>query len=229
MIKDELIRTSWQPSSKKHYIQLGYVFTRFKEELWISSLHLPSQSDVRVVSICNKCNKERLVRFSKYSPLCRGCSWVEKQAKGHAVTRTLVRRLELSEAMRQRSNKIHTPEWREKHVTRSKAQKGCLNPNWNKDLIDKDRQRQRETTPYKQWRLAVYARDKHTCQACLKVGGIINAHHLNSYAVNKDLRTDVDNGVTLCSPCHKRFHKLYGGSKNTREQFEEWKSADRCE
>jgi len=73
-----------------------------------------------------------------------------------------------------------------------------------------------------EWSREVKRRDKHTCRACGAKGVPLHAHHIESYAWNRDLRLDLDNGVTLCIHCHKDFHDRYGRRNNTREQFERW-------
>lgn len=72
------------------------------------------------------------------------------------------------------------------------------------------------------WRNRVFIRDNYTCQCCGKVGGDMNAHHLDGYHWCKDGRTDIDNGVTLCKKCHDDFHLLYGNKNNTYTQFFEY-------
>jgi hypothetical protein len=56
---------------------------------------------------------------------------------------------------------------------------------------------------YKQWRESVFKRDNHTCQYCNKHGGDMNAHHIKKFNNNKDLRFNINNGITLCKDCHK--------------------------
>ena len=98
------------------------------------------------------------------------------------------------------------------------------NPSWNSDLTDEERQNGRCYPEYIEWRTAVFERDNYTCQKCGGSSGVhLNAHHIESYDVNKDLRTTLENGVTLCSDkCHKNFHHIYGRGNNTREQFNEF-------
>ncbi len=55
-------------------------------------------------------------------------------------------------------------------------------------------------------------------------GGNLVAHHIESYNSNKDLRTTLENGITLCVDCHDKFHHIYGRGNNTREQFDEFMS-----
>ena len=55
------------------------------------------------------------------------------------------------------------------------------------------------------WRIAVYQRDKYTCQSCGAKGNI-HAHHIKPLADNFDLALDVDNGITLCVKCHEKVH-----------------------
>lgn len=76
-------------------------------------------------------------------------------------------------------------------------------------LVDLDRRSAveiRRSTEYKEWRKAVFARDDYTCQHCGARGVKINAHHIKPFAWYPDLRTDVNNGITLCVKCHKAVH-----------------------
>lgn len=56
---------------------------------------------------------------------------------------------------------------------------------------------------YRLWREAVFARDNHSCVMCGTRGGRLHANHIRAWAVRPDLRYVVDNGETLCVPCHK--------------------------
>ena len=94
---------------------------------------------------------------------------------------------------------------------------GDKNPSWNTNLTDEDRQDRRLLPKYKDWRKAVYERDNYTCQKCYKTGGKLNAHHIEGYSYNKELRTVVENGITLCRACHKDFHRQYGIESNAEK------------
>ena len=77
-------------------------------------------------------------------------------------------------------------------------------------------QKIRSSIEYKLWREAVFKRDNFTCVWCLKKGGELNADHIKSFLNFPELRFALDNGRTLCVPCHKttnnyagRVHKNY--------------------
>lgn len=72
---------------------------------------------------------------------------------------------------------------------------------------ERDKRQQRHTTEYKQWRTSVFERDSYKCQRCGKVGGELNAHHIKPFAKYKELRYEVDNGITLCAECHRKVHR----------------------
>lgn len=72
----------------------------------------------------------------------------------------------------------------------------------------------RGTFEYKEWRNAVFLRDKYTCCECSKRGKL-HAHHLTSLAiivgdltfdeaVKQPLLWNIDNGETLCVTCHRK-------------------------
>jgi len=62
----------------------------------------------------------------------------------------------------------------------------------------------RNSTEYKLWRKSVFERDNYTCIWCgdNKVGNL-NADHIKPFAYFPELRFAIDNGRTLCVPCHK--------------------------
>ena len=82
-----------------------------------------------------------------------------------------------------------------------------------------ERERAMQSKEYKDWRQAVFHRDNFKCQICNQVGYALNAHHIQNYSDNEQLRTDIDNGVTLCVDCHTDFHAKYGRQNNNMEQL----------
>lgn len=111
---------------------------------------------------------------------------------------------------------------------------GCKRPkreqvyNWNPQLTDEQRLKGRDFREYQIWRKSVFERDNYTCEISGEKGGRLAAHHLISWSSNEDLRLELSNGVTVSENLHREFHKTYGYSNNTREQFEEFKSNYDC-
>ena len=100
---------------------------------------------------------------------------------------------------------------------------GPNNCNWNHNLTDKERLIKRRYPAYYKWRKQVYERDNYTCKCCnSSTGGDLIAHHILNYSSHKHLRTDINNGITLCKKCHKEFHNYYGYYNNTQEQLNEF-------
>ena len=84
----------------------------------------------------------------------------------------------------------------------SKLIQGLNNPNWKGGRTSKI-VILRESKDYYDWRTQVYERDDYTCQDCGQRGGDLQAHHMITVAESYDLMFDVDNGRTLCVPCHR--------------------------
>lgn len=75
---------------------------------------------------------------------------------------------------------------------------------------------------YMAWRKMVLERDNWTCTSCHKRGGNIHSHHLKHFkdiikdnniksldeGINCSELWDINNGITLCTKCHKKEHKI---------------------
>jgi len=96
---------------------------------------------------------------------------------------------------------------------------GKSNPNYNPNLSKKEREEQRNYLEYYIWSKEVKERDNYTCQICGQLGGKLVSHHIESYVDNREIRTSLSNGITLCEDCHKTFHKKYGYGYNNKKQL----------
>lgn len=83
--------------------------------------------------------------------------------------------------------------------------KGKNNPNWKGGILNENK-KIRSSEEYKIWRNNVFIRDNFQCQDCNKKGGNLHAHHIKSFSKFKELRFDINNGLTLCFDCHKKLH-----------------------
>ena len=86
------------------------------------------------------------------------------------------------------------------------SRSGEKNHNW-KGGITSEAEKIRKSIEYRLWREAVFARDNWTCQICGKRGnGTLNAHHIKPFSDYPELRTSIENGITLCRECHIEIH-----------------------
>ncbi len=95
-------------------------------------------------------------------------------------------------------------------------------PNYNPNLEAELRKRRNYDGKIINWRKQVFIRDDYTCWKCGKKGGYKNAHHINPYHKNKELRYDVNNGITLCKECHIEYHSKYKKSNCNKETLKEF-------
>jgi len=103
------------------------------------------------------------------------------------------------------TDKKHTKETRQKMRISSS---GPLSSNW-KGGVTEINHRIRRSRKYADWRTSVFKRDDYTCQHCgdkSVVGNRIRleADHIKPFAAFPRLRFDLDNGRTLCAPCHRK-------------------------
>lgn len=71
--------------------------------------------------------------------------------------------------------------------------------------------RVRNSEAYKSWRKTILKRDNYSCQECGIRGGKLHADHIKSFAFFPELRLSLNNGRTLCVPCHKNTNNYLKG------------------
>lgn len=115
---------------------------------------------------------------------------------------------------RSRANQV-TPEYRKKVSFIMKRIVAEGKHNFWKGGKTKENKLARSRFEYKLWREAVFERDDWTCQECKIRGGRLEAHHIRPFALFPELRFAIDNGLTLCKPCHKKTDS-YGNRLSTK-------------
>lgn len=103
--------------------------------------------------------------------------------------------------------KHHSEETRKKM---SESHKGEKSGNW-KGGVTPINLKIRMSLEYKLWRESVFKRDNYTCLWCGTKGNI-NADHIKRFSEYPELRFAIDNGRTLCVPCHKTT-ETYGNKE----------------
>jgi len=100
-----------------------------------------------------------------------------------------------------KKGKIFTKEHKKK-ISESLAGKyGSFSRNW-KGGIEKINNLIRRRLVIKRWRDEVLIRDNYKCQICGDSKNTLNVHHIKKFADYPELRTNVENGITLCENCH---------------------------
>lgn len=89
----------------------------------------------------------------------------------------------------------------ETRIKMSIAKKGDKAPNW-KGGITTINAGIRSSLEYRLWREAVFKRDNYTCVWCGRKGKSLQADHIKPFSRYPELRFAIDNGRTLCKPCH---------------------------
>jgi 5-methylcytosine-specific restriction endonuclease McrA len=98
---------------------------------------------------------------------------------------------------------------------------------WWKGGVSTQNELDRKGKEFRLWRVSVFERDNYTCQKCNKRSVaearlVLHPHHIKNFSDWVELRFAIDNGITFCEKCHRKFHKKYGLYKNNPEQLEEF-------
>lgn len=178
--------------------------------------------------ICKKCNKvfskkynESIMYFETKNFCSISCS--KKGAKHSTETKQKMkvagdkRYSAFSERQKQADRRIGKPsgalgkKWKQSEETLAKR-RGSLNPAW-KGGITPINKKIRNSQEYADWRTTVFKRDDYTCQECASRGYQLHADHIKPFAYYPELRLVIENGRTLCVPCHKKTETFAGRAK----------------
>jgi len=146
--------------------------------------------------ICGKCQKNFSVnrknqRFCSVDCALIGNSWNVGKKLPESTKK------KMGDARRGKKRTIET------RLKMSKNHKrGSENHFW-RGGVSKVNESIRKSLEYKLWRESVFERDNYTCIWCGTRGGKLNADHIKPFALYPELRFAIDNGRTLCVPCHK--------------------------
>lgn len=230
MLYSKIILVKWNSHNKRSFVPLGYKFTHYGDLFEVDVNNAPKYSRELIILKCDYCGKLYVTSIERYyvsktktipNDCCEDCLQIKAKecvTKRYGVDNIFKKGDYILECNKRKNDGLHhtqTQGFKEKYLIgeKSRGWKGGLS-------YDEER---RKTPQEKAWRKAVYEKDKYTCQSCgNSKGGNLNAHHIYPYALYKDLRFDVNNGVTLCEDCHKLFHKIYGKTNIGLKEIEEF-------
>ena len=103
---------------------------------------------------------------------------------------------------------------KEQRLEMSRIRRGSGHYNWQGGITSIN-EKVRNSLEYKLWREAVFERDNWTCIWCGARSSkgnpvVLNADHIKSFSQFPELRFAIDNGRTLCKPCHKTTDNYAG-------------------
>lgn len=277
MLLTKSVFIKWNSKIKKHYVDLGYEYTKMGDSFEVKVEHLTKGSNVKVDVECDYCKRISSVAWYSYVYLKEKSNNIDCCNNPSCTGRKAQESIFLLYGV---NNSQKLSEVREKTKRTNLEKYGCENPFGNKDIQNKIRATnlvkfgveiptqnkevrkkyektclerygvknygklysethckdkspcwkggveyhriERSSIEYRNWRKQVFDRDVYTCQCCGARNGHghfvrLEAHHIYNWENNIDLRYSFQNGITLCSSCHKLFHSIYG-LKNTNQQ-----------
>jgi 5-methylcytosine-specific restriction endonuclease McrA len=181
-----------------------------------------------IVAVCDICGKVRVLRKCEYVPLCKSCALRTESFRLHN-SQTHRGKKYSRETIEKRLKTFCEP-------GRQPGRKKGLglrdkNSNWRGGITLHPFLRL--SLENKNWREQVFERDNYTCRGCSERGGQLEAHHIKAFAVllqeffqyYSDLSPienresliklainwtpfwNIENGKTLCKPCHIEEHR----------------------
>jgi len=157
----------------------------------------PYNKGILFIKNCLICNSEFYVIPSMMRINCcsRKCSNISK------IGKPLWNKGKKGYSTKAKGRKI-SKEWREKLQKPHLSTRGEKHYLW-KGGQNKIRKQLMGQYEYLNWRRKVFERDNYTCQNCGKRGVYLEADHIKPWITHPESRYDLNNGRTLCNPCHR--------------------------
>lgn len=142
---------------------------------------------------CSRTWAKRHDSIKGWGGLCGKCAVAKTSALPHVVE---ARRCNGVAVMARVGKLPHYPERNYRSGPANNMWRGGITP---------ESQKVRMSAEMQNWRKAVFTRDDYTCQLCGSRSGAKQADHIKPFALHRDLRFSLDNGRTLCVPCHRAY------------------------
>ena len=159
------------------------------EEFEKTACHITSRTNKYNKILCKKCSRKysARLRYKKENHTCSVCGG-EKSNYRSSMCSSCYKKDKKENPEKYRGDRSHIDF------------SGDKNPSWKGGSLA-------------WWKREVIKRDK-VCQICGYSGIALEAHHIKSRSGYPELKTDLNNGITLCSNCHTTLHKLFGHKVN---------------
>ncbi len=229
MIIPEKITIKVHYSNVKHYRDLG-IECESGQEVEVLTTQLTKSSREMVTRKCDECGDELTQRRLKVNDICKKCA----TAKANSARKDESLRLCAcgntkgygAKTCKECYNKLdksgeNSASWGVKNPHKSdlaNRQQGETHWNWQGG-------KSKRSGKQIAWAKEVKELSGQVCDCCGYERVIaLEAHHLYSDNTDRGEFT-MKNGVSLCSNCHKEFHRSYGYGDNTEEQYIEFKES----
>jgi 5-methylcytosine-specific restriction endonuclease McrA len=147
--------------------------------------------------LCLKCQVPVYIQKSKLSiqKYCNACvkTIPVSNVVKNKISKTLQQKYKTDDA------------FKAKVLAARNVKKGEEHWNW-KGGVTSLTQRTRTSEESHAWKLAVLHRDGYSCRMCGSKENL-QAHHINSWADFPEDRFILENGLTMCKPCHDTYHQ----------------------
>ncbi len=158
--------------------------------------YLTYKEDYDIIEFCPEC----LTLDIRYDPVrdeitCHQCGLVLKSSDNHGILGPTVQVIE------------DLINWKDQTVSIKGVIGTARGSHYNPRM---------ENPSYQAWRIKVLRRDGFMCTypGCRETS-YLHAHHIQNYSNHKELRHEVENGLSLCRYHHLAFHNMYGYHGNT--------------
>jgi len=165
----------------------------------------------REIRKCKICNKEFETWPSQQKATCsKRCRSKYISSLTAGIPKSNSHKKSISEALKN-SEKAKKQQFKKgkENPAYGRNQTGPSNYNW-KGGITNTNQKRRNDPRLVEWRKAVFERDNFTCQDC-GAKGYLHAHHIIPFSEDFSRAFDIDNGKTVCVPCHEKIHGKFIG------------------
>lgn len=98
-------------------------------------------------------------------------------------------------------------------VVDATEEQGC----GNKEALEEDTSNKEPDFDYSIFRENILFRDNLKCQCC-GLDKKLHVHHIFSSKYYPSLKTDINNGITLCKYCHQKYHTIYGNKHDVNAE-----------